>query len=400
MDSRHRDRSSRRSRSPGIQPFLGLALLAGLAWVGAATFGFVEAEEIVAAKIEGREVQVSGRIVVEAQDGGLLLETGEGRQYTFEPADIISRSTDARPFTPMSGEALGEALRARLGGSFQIHRTQHYVIAYETSPAFAVWVGALFERLLRGFEAYWSQRGLELADPEFPLPIVIFGSQDRFREHAEVELGGDPGGIVAYYHLLHNEVVLYDLTESDAGTGGARSNGERIDAILSRPEAYALVATIVHEATHQVAYNTGLQRRLSDVPMWINEGLATFFETPDLRSRSGWRGIGLENSLRMPQLRQLLASRRPNSIEQLIVDDQRFRNPETLLDAYAESWGLVFYLAKVKKDEFSAYLAELSQKSPLGEDGPEARLETFRRHFGEDLEALDREFTRYMLRRR
>ena len=120
MDSRHRDRSCRQSRSPGIQLFLERVLLAGVAWVGAVTFGFVEAEEIVSGKIEGREVQVSGRIVVEAQDGGLLLETGEGRQYTFEPADIISRSTDARPFTPLSGEALGEALRARRGGSFQI----------------------------------------------------------------------------------------------------------------------------------------------------------------------------------------------------------------------------------------------------------------------------------------
>ena len=35
------------------------------------------------------------------------------------------------------------------------------------------------------------------------------------------------------------------------------------------------VATIIHEATHQLAYNSGMQRRYADNPMWVSEGLAT-----------------------------------------------------------------------------------------------------------------------------
>ena len=360
------------------------------------------ANERVQGTIDGVPVDVTGRIVVEAQDGGLLLESPDGRQWAFEASDITSRQDDGQEFRPMDGEELGNAMLERLGGEFRIHRTQHYVIAYETSEAFAIWTGALFERLLRGFESYWSQRDIELRETEFPLPVVIFGSQARFREHATEIFGGDPGSIIAFYHLLHNEVVLYDVTEADRNGGGnrRRSNSDQINALLAQPAAAALVATIVHEATHQVAYNVGLQRRLADVPMWVNEGIATFFETPDLRSRSGWRGVGLSNALRLPLLKQELTRREAGGLERLLTGDARFRDGETLLAAYSEAWGLVWYLAKVRKDDFAAYLRDLQQLAPLGQETDASRLEVFRRHFGDDLDALDRDFVRYIERQR
>ena len=77
--------------------------------------------------------------------------------------------------------------------------------------------------------------------------------------------------------------------------------------ILARPEAAGLVATVVHEATHQMAFNCGLHARLAPVPVWVSEGIATYFETPDLRSRTGWRGIGgvnqsMNNNYQMTQM--------------------------------------------------------------------------------------------------
>jgi len=360
------------------------------------------ADERIVGLVDGKEIDVTGRVVVEAQDGGVLLETPDGRQWAFDATEITSRTDDGRPFAPLDGDGLEREMLRRLGSGFRVHRTQHYVIAYETSEAFAIWTGALFERLLRGFETYWRQRDIELREPEFPLPVVILGSKARFDDFSSDVFGGNPGSVVAYYHLLHNEVVLYDITEADqeSSDGRRRSNADQINALLSQPRAYALVATIVHEATHQVAYNLGMQRRLADVPMWINEGIATFFETPDLRSRSGWRGIGAINTIRMPQLQQDLARRQAGAIERLLDGDERFRNGETILEAYAESWGLVYYLAKVRKEDFAAYLRDLQQLEPLGQESPEERIALFRRHFGDDLEGLDREFRRYMERQR
>ena len=55
--------------------------------------------------------------------------------------------------------------------------------------------------------------------------------------------------------------------------------------------------TIVHEAVHQLAYNSTLQRRMADNPYWVSEGLATYFESPDLNSLRGWRNIGAINTV-------------------------------------------------------------------------------------------------------
>ena len=88
--------------------------------------------------------------------------------------------------------------------------------------------------------------------------------------------------------------------------------------MLSRPEAELSVATIVHEATHQIAFNSGLQTRFADVPLWISEGIAVFFETPDLESAKGWRTIGAVNSARLAQFQRYLADRPPTSLKTLI----------------------------------------------------------------------------------
>ena len=50
-----------------------------------------------------------------------------------------------------------------------------------------------------------------------------------------------------------------------------------------------VTVTVIHEATHQIAFNCGLHTRYADNPLWLTEGMALYFETPDLRSRSGWR---------------------------------------------------------------------------------------------------------------
>lgn len=356
------------------------------------------ANEVVRGTVDNQSLTVEGRILVEAEDGGLLLQDQSGRQWMFEPSEIESRSTNDDSFSPITADEQATLMRDRLGPGFEIHKTEHYVIAHETSPAFAIWVGTLFERLFRGFESYWGQRDLELHEPEFPLAVVILGSRASFERYAEADFGGPPGSMIAYYHLLHNEVVMYDLTESDDPLVRRGSNGERINAILSRPEAFGLVATIVHEATHQVSYNVGLQQRLADYPMWVNEGLAAFFETPDLRSRTGWRGIGQSNPLRLPQLKKLVSVRNAGALSATLVDDDRFHNGETVLDAYAESWGLVYYLARVHRDEFAAYLRDLQQLSPLVETTDEEREALFKKHFGDDLEGLDREFVRFINR--
>src|SRR5207253_9543744 len=70
------------------------------------------------------------------------------------------------------------------------------------------------------------------------------------------------------------------------------------------------IATVIHEATHQIAFNSGMHTRYADNPLWLAEGMAMYFETPDLSSKSGWKTAGAVNDLRLGQFQEFAAQRR------------------------------------------------------------------------------------------
>lgn len=346
----------------------------------------------------GQRQTLSGQIVVTARDGGLLLLTPDGTLWSVEPDQIVSRAQDAEVFQPLAREALSRQLLGDLPAGFETYSTHHYLICYNTSRAYAAWCGALFERLYKSFVNYWTRKGFKLDDPQFPLVAVVFNSPQAYAQYSEKELGKAGGSIVGYYSLRTNRITMYDLTGADSlrGVGERRSSAAQINLMLSRPEVEQLVATIIHEATHQIAFNSGLQTRFADIPLWVSEGLAVYFETPDLQSSKGWRTIGAVNANRLARFREYLPKRPAGSLESLVMDDKRIRDTRTALDAYAEAWALNYYLIHNHPRKYLAYLEMLSSKKPLVWDKPEARLQQFRESFGDDLEALDTDFLRQM----
>ncbi len=189
---------------------------------------------------------------------------------------------------------------------------------------------------------------------------------------------------------------MYDLTGTQSGGRANRlGSAAQINQVLSAPDAVRNVATIVHEATHQIAFNCGLHTRLSDCPLWFSEGIAVFCETPDLRSAKGWSGMGGVNPMRLPQFRQYLRQRPSDSLRTLISTDKRFRDRSQGLDAYAEAWALTYFLIRQHSKQYVEYLRMLSAKKPILTDTPQDRIVQFERHFG-DLKRLDAEFLRYM----
>jgi hypothetical protein len=132
--------------------------------------------------------------------------------------------------------------------------------------------------------------------------------------------------------------------------------------------------------------------------LWLSEGLAMFFETPDLTSSKGWRTIGAVNRPRLVRFRQYLKTRYADSLETLIADDKRFRDTTTALDAYAEAWALNYFLINHYPEEYAAYLKLLGEKGPLLTDSPDVRVAEFRKAFGKELDELDREFQQQLRR--
>lgn len=344
----------------------------------------------------GTKSELEGRIEVEAQDGGVLLLTRDGVLWPLPKEEIAERGKDDKPFKPFTREELAKKLTSDLPG-FKIHQTKHYVFCYNTSPAYAQWVGSLYERLFNAFYNYWKLRKFELHEPEFPLVALVFENQESYAQYSRKELGEATKSIIGYYSLQSNQVNMYDLTGiEELRIRGDRGSAARINAILSQPAAERTVATIIHEATHQLAYNSGLEARFADNPFWVSEGIAIYFETPDLQSSKGWRGIGGVNRPNLFNFRKTLRDRPEDSLTTLLSDDKRFRNPATAADAYAESWALNYFLLRTREAKYIDYVRELARQPQLVEEGAEFRLAMFKKHFGNDLGELNTEFLRYM----
>ncbi len=364
--------------------------------------GHVAALDYVTFRRDGKTLDVAGRLLVEAQDGGLLVLGRDGVLWAVPPEEQVQHTTDQQPFQPYSRDELSKRLLAELPPGFRVHQTAHYLIFHDTSPAYAQWCGALFERLYVAFTNFWTRKGFQLRQPEFPLVAVVFADKQSYVKYARSEAGEAADSMLGYYGMASsNRMTMYDLTglESQGRGAGRNHTAAQIDQILAQPDAERTVATIVHEATHQIAFNCGLHARLSDCPLWFSEGIAMYFETPDLRSPKGWSGLGAVNQSRLERFRQWLDARPADSLETLLRDDRRFRDPKQALDAYAEAWALTYFLLQKHPKEYVAYLAMLSKKKALLEDGPERRLAQFRQAFGE-LRPLDAEFLRSTARLR
>ena len=356
--------------------------------------------ETVLVNVKGRAKQYAGQVVVEDSVGSMLLETDEGAMVQIMADTIKSRESDAKPLERLDKEQLAQRLLEEMGPGFQVYQAKHYVVVYNTTRKYAQWTSSLLERLQKGFLAYWKKRGCDVKEPESPLAVVIFGDKDSYLQYAREELGAAAGTAIGYYSFQSNRITMYDLTGMQAlrREDSRRGSLHDITAMLSEPEAAPLVATIVHEATHQIAFNCGMQKRYADNPVWIAEGLAMFCETPDLFSNRSWSGIGKVNYDRWDLYRDNANDDKILPLESLIVDDSRFRNSRTAVNAYAEAWAWTYFLATWHTDELVAYLKDIADKPLLTPQDKKGRLADFAKHFGSDFAKLEDEFYRRMSR--
>jgi len=336
---------------------------------------------------EGQQRVLFGDVVVEATDGGVLLQAPNQQTWPLQPDQIISRSRlDERP-KPLTTKQLAQSVLQELPGNFRVHTTKHYVICYNTSDAYAQWCGALFERLHRAFNNYWSRRGLKLKDAP-PLIACVFRDRESFYEYGKREHGKAAKSWLGYYSYETNRIAMYDLLE-----GRRTGTAAQVNQLMRQERT---VATIIHEATHQLAFNSGLHQRHADIPVWLSEGLAVFFETPDLKSTRGWKTIGAVNRVQLAQFRSYTTRRQGNSLRSLLATDERYMSSSLKPDAYAESWAFCYYLIRHHPRKFADYLKLLQKKPPSEIDTPQVRLDDFAAAFGKSPLELEEDFMKSM----
>lgn len=349
----------------------------------------------VVIKGAGGSQEVSGRIVVEAQDGGVLLEERNGRIRQLTPTVIESKATSDMPFLAMTNEELGNDLLLQVPTGFEIHQTDHYVICSNCSEDYAEFVGKLLEKVFDQYFEFMSEQEIIVRQPAAKLPIIILQSETEFKEfaasqHPETSFEDTPG----YYSLRENQVLLQDLTR-DRSLRSATAIRKRL------AEQPLQVATMVHEAIHQLAFNTGLQIRMADNPVWLSEGLALYFEPIAPRSSNLWTRPGLVSGRHQPVF--VTHSENGNteiSFRDLLSVDEAFLSADSAATAYAESWGLTSYLFRQQKEGMKKYLTKISQRKPLQRVLPEERVAEFEAAFGKSPDEIERETVSYVRRLR
>ncbi|MCI0362106.1 MAG: DUF1570 domain-containing protein, partial [Planctomycetaceae bacterium] len=167
---------------------------------------------------------------------------------------------------------------------------------------------AVYESFLLRFYAY----GVELEIPKERLKVVLFNEYDRYRAFS-TRLSPSLASASGFWSPGNNTAIFFDHGTNEEFKALAKVNTElqklKADALRDRTPATADIRRLAdtlallielerensdievvsHEITHQMAGNTGLLPRHVQVPRWVHEGLATYFETPNGAS---WGGIG------------------------------------------------------------------------------------------------------------
>ena len=264
-----------------------------------------------------------------------------------------------------------------LGEEFRIQQSDHYLIAFNTPPAYAEWCSGLLEKFYAGFFAYWKKHlNMELPEPDSKLVVVLFRDQAQFKQFYEQDVGQKTQSSFGYYSIRRNRAVLYDFSGLDEDD--AKDVGSVRRALKKSPFN---VATMIHESTHQLCFNTGLHTRYADNPVWLTEGLAMYFEAPYFGSAK-WNTIGRYTDWRKAATKAYKDNVSAGTLTSLMQSDDRFRKAESANDAYTEAWALTLYLMKNREGEFAEYLKAVSGKTPLVWDKPEQRLQLLEKTIG------------------
>jgi hypothetical protein len=307
----------------------------------------------------------------------VMLLARDGRLWDFVPNKANRFRKTSSHFSSYSAAEIRAQLERELSGKLQVTGTGHYLVAHPKGKE--AWAQR-FEELYRSIVNYFSFRGLRVHEPEFPLVAVVWGRRDDFLHYAASEGSQVGPGVLGFYSPSSNRVTLYD---QGAGVSNSR--------LWQQNEA-----TIIHEATHQMAFNTGVHNRFSATPRWLAEGLGTMFEAPGVWD---WRNhpqlSERINRGRLAEFRHWLAhGRSPGAFVNVLGSDRQFdSNPSA---AYAESWAWVLFLTETYPQKFGQYVQRVAAR-PNFEAYPLARrISDFTSVFGDDMRMLEKHFLTFI----
>ncbi|PQO36211.1 DUF1570 domain-containing protein [Bremerella cremea] len=276
----------------------------------------------------------------------------------------------------------------------------------------------LLETVYESFLMKFCLEGVELEVPDKLLMVVLFAEHSEYLQFVNL-LGPDLASAAGFFHRVDNVAVFYDQgtdqsfevlnllnrkiqNERDEivrrkipGMADIIRFADTLNLLIDVKRENLDIEVVSHEATHQLAANTGLMPADSPIPLWAAEGLATYFESP---KQAAWSGIGAVNSERLEWYRELAPLRKISNIN-FIVSDQIFTrsaNNFTTLHAYGQSWALTHFLMEKHFAKLVAYYQELGKLPKASHAKPDELQKVFDKVFGDNKDILEGEWRAYM----
>ena len=318
----------------------------------------------VTVKVRLKKRSYVGQVIAVDSETMVLLRRN-GRMTMIPRGRILNAKTIAKGFDPMEADEVRFQLQEEFGSKYEVSTTNHFVVVHPPGD-FDTWAMP-FEKLYIRYLNFFNSRNFNLEDPEFPMVAIVLKTRGEFDRFLENYHGSVDENILGYYSPRSNRIITYD------------------QSVDGNDDWMYTVDTIVHEATHQSAFNTGLHTRFAPNPSWISEGLATMFEAPGVQNSMYYsKKKDRINYGRLRNLRQLYLSEESEVNDRVIASmvgsDEIFRsNPGA---AYALAWGLTFYLAETHPQKYAAFMKEDSLREDFHEYSSRERLEAFIRKFG------------------
>ena len=273
------------------------------------------------------------------------------------------------------------------GEGFSISASDHFWVAHDGGQGEARKLSALLEQAFGDFRAGFQQAGFDLNEPDHKLGWISFSDSEHFTRYVLRTEGMDLSRLSGFYSSKTNRVVMVKSNSpEDFGYRSPEHIDGRISAITGDADPNQLVK-IAHELAHQLAFNTGLQKRGVMYPLWVSEGLATQYETALL---SG----GITNAARNDRLVQMRVDGRIIELKEFVCLTRLPADNGRCEDIYAQGWGFFKFLLKHHPDRLREYLKTLYCKKN-GYRSIETLHQEFSDHFG-TIDSLNKEWCEFI----
>jgi hypothetical protein len=297
------------------------------------------------------------------------------------------------------------SLGSLTGTAFETTSTEHFTIVHEAGAGGIAGTGVALEAAYRHFYNVFAATGLQLSPSRDRLVWICFPQQNGFNSYALRAEGMDLSWLDGYYSTLTNRVAVVQPNVQVAEEEPAsppRMGGFRITLAANKQNEKVLpmaprglgfdVTRLTHELAHQLAFNSGIQKRGVMYPIWVSEGLATNFECDGLSTGSTLPA----NTARGGSLATAYAAGELVPLRQFVVQTRVPADMDASRSRYAQAWAFFRFLLTEHPESLRAYLHREANQ-PAGRCDANVMLGRFVEAFGAP-ESLERAWNAFVLR--